>query len=449
MNYTGYTNKQLLAEFRKLVNQASTLKDCKEIAKKFRDILVQKYKSKTVISYLVKYRKFVRNSSKDQRQKQALLQYLEVNEHTKRKERRKDQDTIKRNYLKPFLIAEDSINKMIDLAISTLEKNINNVDKFNFGECVVSLILLTGRRITEVAKTGKIYAHRDTKSKYTEQTGLTDNQVNDLLDGIENVVRFTGQLKTKGSEKVLYIPVLHDRVKLIKLFNQVRDIEKQRCIDKGIKTHSQLSIVQSEKRTSYINESVVNKLFGEFFEQKITTHDLRKCYMAYVFYKYGAGKNQSALYTYVLGHWNNVKSTSFKSYLNFSIVKKAPVKKTEKKVTKKATKQLLIRDNSTKLISEFYDLRNELNLSSAELLEKLLTAYKVKTSGMTKKKQIEIKLQDMLTNKDHAITSYKLRQCTYADGGKFSAGMVQQVMKENKEKIDKYNLDNFPKKYRK
>ena len=68
---------------------------------------------------------------------------------------------------------------------------------------------------------------------------------------------------------------------------------------------------------------------------------------------------------------------------------------------------------------------------------------------MTKKMQIEIKVDEMITSKAHAITSYKLRQCTYAEGGKFSAGMVQQVIKENKEKIDEYNLKYFPKKYRK
>lgn len=459
MQYTGYTNEQLLVEFKKLVRSAKTIKACREIAKTFKSVLVDKYSSRTVSSYLTKYRQTVNEMTKDTRHKAALIEGLRMNKHTKGKIMREDEKRIVSKSVEPVLISEYNAKKIIKLAIDTLERNINNVDKFSFNECICALIVLTGRRITEIAKSGEFSAYKRIDKQHAEKLGLSTNQVNTLLDGIDNVLRFDGQLKKGNKSKnnknigtTIYVPVLHDRSKVIQMLSKVRSLEDQRCKEKGIKTHSELSLVQSQKRTSVVNEKTVNQLFGDLFETKITTHDLRKFYAAYTFYKYGTGKNQSALYTYILGHWNSVKSTSFKSYLNFSIVKKATKKKESKKVVSKNKKSLLISDSSTNTITEFNELKQELctqlgiELSSADVLKKLLLAYKAKTTGMTKRKQVELKLEDIIANRSHKITSYTMRKCTYIEGGKFSSLIVQDVIKQNKQRIDEYNQKYFSRK---
>ena len=466
MTVFNHSHREILQQFKKDITKIKTIKGARKMAVDCKRQLKSIYKSNSLATYLVEYRKVAGDCTAiTKKQRNAIIEGLRLNKHTQDKLKRRASDRVMQSATEPTLISEQTARQIVEKAENILESNFKNISVYNHFECTAALIVLTGRRITEITKTGEITPKREITADDCEGTGLTPHQVGNFVDDIETRAVFTGQLKTKGRVFSLHIPTLTNPEKVANYLQKTREWEAQQNIAREVRPYKELSKKEAESRSSKINSGTVNRLFGNLFGCSISSHDLRKFYAAYVYYKWGANKNQGPLTTYILGHLNTAENNTFKSYLNFKIVKshknprgtKKPSNSkkprqgkttTNSKNKSKTMTQFSFKDPSGQTIEKLNQLKTEWGLTNLQLIEKLVNITEAREKGLSKAEQIRSAIDEIIRKGEKAVTSYLLRrEYKYIDGKPFS-GLVTKIIREDWERINEYNDKKFPGQYK-
>jgi hypothetical protein len=224
----------------------------------------------TRVTYLTNFRKAARKRLSADAPK--ILEKLKLPKSlwTKRKE-------TKAKHLKEkqqsVVILKDP-QALINIATNLLRSD-KLVNRGRFRDLMVALALLTGRRSIEIAKVGSIY---DDPSQCSSQE-----------------LMFTGQAKAKREVAPYKIPVLGDKLLVLKAWKQLRELKPK------------WATTENSTITRGINKSINEAAKDAFDDIAKTFKDLRAVYAAICydqFAKNGA-MTVSAYASKILGHWED------------------------------------------------------------------------------------------------------------------------------------------------
>jgi hypothetical protein len=193
---------------------------------------------------------------------------------------------------KQILDQKDSyVTKLSNRPTIEYKKYIQVIDSFkhsnNYNELLVCASLISGRRLTELAKTGK----------FTE--------VND-----PQFVLFGGQLKKRKENtiKPYEIPLINIKSKeFIKIINKIRQLKD-------------FSKKDNKTTISLINKGVNDIMKTAFHNISMTTETIRGCYGVICYNKYSDKAVSEALYIgKILGHEEGDLATASTHYLRTNI----------------------------------------------------------------------------------------------------------------------------------
>ena len=219
------------------LSKLSTTKEMISLCVSERESLKEKYTIGTVRAYMTDYRKAIKDKFGN---RTNLLKHLRIS--------RRENNSIERKQNKKVVAQNKNLTK-IENPEQLIKIATDLLNESSYIKRALGLMLLTGRRATEILKTGKLVKHKNR--------------------AYESV--FTGQLKTKGIEMKPYpIFTLIDSVIVNKALRKLRK-------DKDF---TQKTTTQVNKTASKELNLLVKRYFGDVVSSDIKSHDLRKIYAA-------------------------------------------------------------------------------------------------------------------------------------------------------------------------
>jgi hypothetical protein len=229
---------------------------------------------------LTTYRRAVRMSL-EEKDVDVVVGYLTLN-----KEESGELAAAKEKQISNDLLNQRPIND-IDVYIM---KAVELLDSSSHHNQVIGLAALTGRRMAEIGCTARF----------------------ERIEGEDNHVMFTGQLKMKGrpDQSAYAIPVLGNVDKIIKTLAQVHE-NKPVYLDNTVRFHNAMSKELGHK---------TKRLFEGVSDSSLSPKDLRSIY-AEICYALNDDKRiaKQKFFSQILGHGEDDNSTGV-SYLDFYIM---------------------------------------------------------------------------------------------------------------------------------